>query len=345
MRTARISAITLVTTVCAAAIFVACGGGTDSQPQGFGCATAALSPESVCASGQTVKGADVSHYQGTLNWSTIKAGGLDFAFAKATEGTSFVDPDFSANWSGMKSAGIVRGAYHFYDAGVDPTQQAMHFLGELQAVGGIQAGDLPPVIDFEVSDTNANVCTMAAALQSGTGLKPIIYTSSNYAGSWTTDCGATLWVANWGVSCPSLPGAWTGWMFWQTADTEPNSGGDADEFNGSLAQLQMFAGGSGSSSGGSGSSSGSGSGSSSGSSSSSGSGSGSSSGSGSGSGSGSSSGSSGSGSGGGSSSGSSGSSSSGSGSSSGGAPDGGDGTMHAGSSGGDGGSGGNPCGQ
>jgi lysozyme len=341
MRTARISVISLVTMACTSAVVVACG--SSSAPPNFGCATQAVTADSVCASGQTVKGADVSHYQGTLNWGTIKSGGIDFAFAKATEGTSFVDPDFSANWTGMKSAGVIRGAYHFYDAGVDPTQQAMHFLSELQAVGGIQAGDLPPVIDFEVSDTNANVCTMASALQAGTGLKPIIYTSSNYAGSFTTDCSATLWVANWGVSCPSLPSAWTGWMFWQTADTEPNSGGDADEFNGSLAQLQSFTGASGSGSS-SGSSSGSGSGSSSGSSSS-------------GSGSGSSSGSSSSGSGGGSSSGSSGSSSSSSGAgsgsgsssgggSSGGAPDGGDGTMHAGGSsgGGDAGTSGNPCG-
>ncbi len=260
MLTAKISAIALVSTACASAIFVACGGGSDSQPQGFQCATSALTPEGLCATGQTVKGADVSHYQGTLNWGTIKSGGIDFAFAKATEGTSFVDPDFSANWSGMKSAGVIRGAYHFFDAGIDPTQQAMHFVSELQAVGGLQPGDLPPVIDFEVSDSNANVCTLASALKSATGVTPIIYTAPTYVTGFTDNCGSPLWIANYGVTCPTMPSAWTSWIFWQSADTEPASGGDADEFNGTLAQLQMFAGGTGSSSGGgsgSGSSSGS----------------------------------------------------------------------------------------
>lgn len=30
----------------------------------------------------------VSHYQGTINWSTVKANGVQFVYIKATEGTS-----------------------------------------------------------------------------------------------------------------------------------------------------------------------------------------------------------------------------------------------------------------
>lgn len=30
----------------------------------------------------------VSHYQGTINWSTVKNNGVKFVFIKATEGTS-----------------------------------------------------------------------------------------------------------------------------------------------------------------------------------------------------------------------------------------------------------------
>jgi GH25 family lysozyme M1 (1,4-beta-N-acetylmuramidase) len=33
------------------------------------------------------QGIDVSHYQGTINWNTVKANGVSFAFIKATEGT------------------------------------------------------------------------------------------------------------------------------------------------------------------------------------------------------------------------------------------------------------------
>lgn len=34
------------------------------------------------------KGIDVSHFQGTVNFNTVKANGLAFAYIKATEGTS-----------------------------------------------------------------------------------------------------------------------------------------------------------------------------------------------------------------------------------------------------------------
>ena len=56
-----------------------------------------------------------------------------------------------------------------------------------------------------------------------------------------------LWVANWGVSCPDLATGWSNWVFWQYSDTGTVGGisgaVDLDEFNGTLAQLQSFAGG------------------------------------------------------------------------------------------------------
>jgi hypothetical protein len=57
-----------------------------------------------------------------------------------------------------------------------------------------------------------------------------------------------LWVANWGVTCPSLPaGGWSTFQMWQKADNGAVSGisgnVDLDEFNGTLAQLQAIAGG------------------------------------------------------------------------------------------------------
>ena len=34
------------------------------------------------------KGIDISHYQGSVNFNTVKANGLSFVYIKATEGTS-----------------------------------------------------------------------------------------------------------------------------------------------------------------------------------------------------------------------------------------------------------------
>ena len=50
-------------------------------------------------------GTDVSHYQGTINWTTVKNGGITFAWAKATESTGYTDPYFTINQNGARGVG------------------------------------------------------------------------------------------------------------------------------------------------------------------------------------------------------------------------------------------------
>ena len=76
-----------------------------------------------------LRGIDVSHYQGNINWSKVATSGIKFACAKATEGITYVDPSFSANWVGMKSVGLTRCAYHFAHPKEDAaTQVIISFL-------------------------------------------------------------------------------------------------------------------------------------------------------------------------------------------------------------------------
>src|SRR5262245_16743733 len=60
----------------------------------------------VCADGPTVKGVDVSYYQGTIDWPAVEKSGRAFAFARVNDG-DFIDPKFTANWKGMKAAGLL----------------------------------------------------------------------------------------------------------------------------------------------------------------------------------------------------------------------------------------------
>src|SRR4051794_197989 len=65
-----------------------------------------------------LNGTDVSYSQGNVKWHRLapSSSGLQFAFAKATEGTQgsgSVDPTFRDNWPAMREAGLTRGAYHF----------------------------------------------------------------------------------------------------------------------------------------------------------------------------------------------------------------------------------------
>lgn len=92
-------------------------------------------------------GIDVSYAQSKPNWTRVKATGkVDFVYTRATSGTKTVDVQFSRNWAELKSAGFLRGAYHFYVASSDPIEQAEFFF---KTVGELAEDDLPPMLDVE----------------------------------------------------------------------------------------------------------------------------------------------------------------------------------------------------
>lgn len=206
----------------------------------------------VCPGASTVQGIDVSEFQGSINWSAVKNAGKQFAFIRVSDGT-YQDPDFATNWAGAKNAGLIRGAYQFFRASDDPITIADQFLAKIGTLGD---GDLPPVLDVEVTDGQSattirtNMETWLAHVEQKTGRTPFIYVSPGFwpnLGS-PNESHYRLWVANWGVNCPNTPTGWNTWQMWQYADNGTVSGisgaVDLDEFNGTLQQLQAIAGGS-----------------------------------------------------------------------------------------------------
>jgi lysozyme len=210
-----------------------------------------------------LSGIDVSHNNGPIDWSQIANAqtNLTFAFAKATEGTGFTDPQFSANWSGIAAAGLLRGAYHFFHPELDPTLQAQNFLAALTAANNgspiLVTNDLPAILDVE-RVTTASPSTLCAALQTfltlveaATGRTPILYTNHYYWQTYTAACtdfaAYPLWVAEYGVPAPrALPAGWADYTFWQYTQTLPALPGtttplDANYFNGTLPDLQALA--------------------------------------------------------------------------------------------------------
>jgi len=47
-----------------------------------------------------VQGIDVSHHQGEIDWARLAGPRVRFAYIKASEGATFRDPRFVANWRG-----------------------------------------------------------------------------------------------------------------------------------------------------------------------------------------------------------------------------------------------------
>src|SRR5437868_2924412 len=89
----------------------------------------------VCAGSNVLQGIDVSYYQGSINWSSVKSAGKSFAIIRVSDGTGFNDPKFETNWSGSKAAKVVHGTYQFFRPGTSATAQANLVISKLKAVG------------------------------------------------------------------------------------------------------------------------------------------------------------------------------------------------------------------
>jgi lysozyme len=204
--------------------------------------------------GKLAEGIDVSHAQGVIDWPTV-AKTKAFAFIKATEGTSFVDPQFLTNWNGASAAGVLRGAYHYFHPNIDPIAQAKFFLSKLPS-----RGELPLMLDVEESN-GVSAAALVSAVQTwvdyviaNVGGRVLIYTS---AGFWPASVSsniaskADLFVANWRVSAPSKVSAWPSWTFWQYCGCASMQGcncavqginvpTDLDRFNGTVDDLRAY---------------------------------------------------------------------------------------------------------
>ena len=130
--------------------------------------------------GYTVKGIDVAIYQGDIDWGKIASQKIQFAFIKATEGSSWVDPKFYANIVSSRDNGIYVGAYHFFSSESAGKTQAENFI---ETVSPYKT-DLPPVLDFEIpksSKEKEKVIKEARVflqkVEEYFEVKPIIYTT------------------------------------------------------------------------------------------------------------------------------------------------------------------------
>ncbi len=209
-------------------------------------------------------GIDVSNHNGnSIDWQAVKNSDVSFAFAKATEGITYIDPYFSKNWQQMKAAGLLRGAYHFFRPLRDANEQAQNFL---KVVGGFESGDLPPVLDLEhypeevekqwkqinLNQRIERVQQWLDIVEAATGYQPMIYTSSGFWKSYMDDTQVftkyPLWIANYTTKPQPLVPAnnWggKGWLFWQHTETGSVAGVkgnvDRNRFNGSFEELLAF---------------------------------------------------------------------------------------------------------
>lgn len=193
-----------------------------------------------------IKGIDVSRHNGYIDWSAVREQGYTFAFIKATENKSYIDPTFQSNYQRASNEGILVGAYHFFRFNEDGKKQAAHFI----ANNLYTPGDLPPVIDVEHSPFNFSskpeeiakrLNDLLISLRLRYGLEPIIYTNKEcylkYIQPFFPE--ARLWICDLsGEPDPKLHGHW---LFWQYSHRGKINGieesVDLNIFKGSLEEL------------------------------------------------------------------------------------------------------------
>jgi lysozyme len=215
------------------------------------------------ADADPILGVDVSHHNGAIDWRTVANAGFAFAYAKATEGVAFADRQFQSNWAGIRSAGMLRGAYHFFRPALPVARQADQFAAR---VGPLAAGDLPPMLDLEETSRNASedewprvgkTRRVALALEwlerveQALGRQPIIYTRGSFVEDVLGAPGLLLrypmWIAHYTEDAqPQTPAGWPGWLLWQYSQTGRVDGLkcdlDLNRFQGSEADLRALAG-------------------------------------------------------------------------------------------------------
>jgi uncharacterized protein (TIGR03382 family) len=202
----------------------------------------------VCATGATIKGIDVSVFQGSIDWARVKADGVVYAIIRVSDGLNTPDSQFAANWANSRTAGVIHGAYQFFEPSQDPIAQADMMLAK---TGPLKADDLPPMIDVEVNDGLSPAATAAAVkkwiahVKAKTGRDPIVYTGFYF---WRDSVGGAnvlpspLFHAQYTTAaCPDIAAPWTTWAFWQYSSSGAINGiagnVDVDRFNGTKAEL------------------------------------------------------------------------------------------------------------
>jgi lysozyme len=193
-------------------------------------------PNASSAKQYPVKGVDVSSYQGEIEWAQIQEQDLQFAFIKATEGSTFVDKYFESNWKGAESTLLRIGAYHFFSYDSEGKTQAQNFIKTVP----INEQALPPVIDVEFyGDKEKNppnrgqvekeLQIMVKMLEEHYGKHVILYTTQKaydlYIKNSFEQC--DIWIRD-VFTKPSLPDN-RKWTFWQYTDREQLDGYSGEE--------------------------------------------------------------------------------------------------------------------
>ena len=174
---------------------------------------------------RVLSGVDVSSYQEEIDWSRVKAAGIDFALLRVgfrgwgAEGTLNADTYFEENAAAAKAAGIDVGVYFYSQATTteEAVAEADFVLEQLQG----KAPDLPVCFDLEYAEQDdghigrlydanlsaselADICQAFCERVEAAGCESMVY--ANYSmlsgglGEMLSARGIRIWLAQWNAA-------------------------------------------------------------------------------------------------------------------------------------------------
>ncbi len=181
-----------------------------------------------------LKGIDIYSGQGNVEFSKVKLSGVEIVYIKATEGVTYVDKTIRQFQSDAKNAGLKVGFYHFLRAN-NPINEADNFLS---AISGLSydcklAIDVEATLGQTTNQISSNVRKFADYLK-GKGLDVCIYTYTNFYKNNLNNSvkDLPLWVAEYGVTRPSINTPYVGFQYTENGSISGVSGAvDLNEFN------------------------------------------------------------------------------------------------------------------
>ena len=186
--------------------------------------------------GMTItNGIDVSQFQGdNINWSEVKASGIDFAFIRAcgrgygSSGKLYNDSYYEKNISGATAAGINVGIYIYSQATTkeEAIEEAQFLLG--RAAG--HTINLPLVLDYEFAspkdsklraanltkEAATEVCLAFCETIQAAGYTPMVYANpdmlNNHLNADVISGSYPIWLANY-TTATTYPGVFSYWQY------------------------------------------------------------------------------------------------------------------------------------
>lgn len=173
----------------------------------------------------TIRGIDVSIYQGDIDFSAVKKSGIGAVYIRAGAGNSYTDGKLEDNYRKAKAAGLKIGFYYYVTAmnEEEAVSQAEKFAELIKG----KNYEMRPAMDYESfsglgRETVNNIgIAFLKETERLTGVRPAVYSDSYRTRNlWDARFGKyPLWVADYdgGENPPDSP-IWRAWAGFQYSD-------------------------------------------------------------------------------------------------------------------------------